>query len=945
MLMNSSLLVVLTCLSLTGCLVLAIALRRLSRSLQDECARRDEQPADRTENYSHLLRHETLLHAVLDHTDSAILALDVDLRITFANQRCCSMWSLSRNFLDSRPTLREVIVEMCRLGIYPEAEAEFIAERRLRILEATLDIVQLEIPRTDGIVIEGFATRLPDGGFLLTYRDVTGQVNAAEQLRKSQEHYRTLIETVPHGVIECDPQGRISYANQTCCAMWQTERDHLIGAELAELVAPALRRRLRRTFEQISVRQPLPSAVLLPSRTPQGVVVWRQLDWNYLRDNSGKLLGFIGVITDITTQKRFEAQLQDTNASLRQLFQAAPMAIINLDRNGRILHWNRRAAELLGWSESLACGQTLQQLSLPEGQHETLTTLLQAGYAGNNACAELLMLSKQGELFEISMVVGPLGGSGHHAAEVVAILDDIRDRKRMEQVIKNSAETYRNLVESAPVAIFVHVDGFLVFLNPAAVALFGATSPDELLGEEIRTFLHPDDQPSFVAALDKASSESFNTSRSSLRIQPLHGTQREVDSTFLGVDYNGCAARMAICIDVTERKTSEEALRRSEADYRRLSHEFETIFNGIPDSLTVWSHDRSLLWANRAAAMFFGSPPGELNGRNCSELCFYQECAGEQCEIRHCLMSGQLDEQMRKTRDGRTWGIKTFPLRDETGRVTRVIRLASDLSERVRLREEATRAAHLAALGELAAGVAHEVNNPTGLILLDLPALRDAFRDARPVLDEHFQRIGDFPFAGLKYSLMRDQLPAMFDEVIEGAQRIKHIVEELKDFSRPTDPQQFDLLDLNEVVAKAISLTGGQMRKFTDHFTVQFSPERTLVQGSVHRLEQVMINLLLNAGQSLPDRSRGVTVSVIQRTAARRNAIVIQDQGVGIAPDHLRQITDPFFTTRRETGGTGLGLSVSSRIVQEHNGTIHFDSEPEVGTTVTVELPLVETGN
>jgi signal transduction histidine kinase len=310
--------------------------------------------------------------------------------------------------------------------------------------------------------------------------------------------------------------------------------------------------------------------------------------------------------------------------------------------------------------------------------------------------------------------------------------------------------------------------------------------------------------------------------------------------------------------------------------------------------------------------------------------------------VRRCFRTHAIENKLGTDAEGRTWGIKAFPLVDESGAVTQVIRLASDLTERMHLREEAARSAHLAALGELAAGMAHEINNPTGLILLEMPILRDAFDDARPILEAHFQKTGDFSFAGMKYSEMREQIGPMIDEISEGAQRIKRIVNELKDFSRPVEGNPFVAVDLNEVVRKASALVAGRIKKLTDAYTIEYADTAVLVTGNFQKLEQVIINLIVNACQALPQRSGRVEVKIAAATPRGVAKVTVKDEGVGICPEHLKVITDPFFTTRRETGGTGLGLSVSMRIVEEHQGTLRFDSAPQRGTVVTLELPLAE---
>ncbi|OMH29455.1 transporter substrate-binding domain-containing protein [Motiliproteus sp. MSK22-1] len=245
----------------------------------------------------------------------------------------------------------------------------------------------------------------------------------------------------------------------------------------------------------------------------------------------------------------------------------------------------------------------------------------------------------------------------------------------------------------------------------------------------------------------------------------------------------------------------------------------------------------------------------------------------------------------------------------------------------------------MTSLGVLVSGVAHEINNPSSLLLLNLPLLKDACKDAEEILDAHYQKQGEFFIGGLKYSRMREEIPAMLDDMLDGSNRIKRIVDDLRDFARQGPADLSESVNLNEVVKASIRLVDNSIRKATEQFDVQFAEQLPRVRGNAQRIEQVVINLIVNACQSLQNRDQGVRVRTFYRSANNAVILEVMDEGCGIEPQHLSRLQDPFFTTKRESGGTGLGLSVSASIIQEHGGTLEFDSRLGEGTRVTLSLP------
>lgn len=273
--------------------------------------------------------------------------------------------------------------------------------------------------------------------------------------------------------------------------------------------------------------------------------------------------------------------------------------------------------------------------------------------------------------------------------------------------------------------------------------------------------------------------------------------------------------------------------------------------------------------------------------------------------------------------------------------------LTREIAERTHAEEELllnqqqlVQADKMAALGVLVSGVAHEINNPTGLILLEVPTLKRAHADISKVLESYYRDNGDFTCGGLPYSRMREEIPRSLEKLLDSGKRIKRIVDDLKDFARQGGSACDEIIDLNSVAQAAVRLVEPTIRKATRCFSVDYVEHLPKIRCNAQRIEQVLVNLILNACQALPDCDRCIQLTTghdpYQRTATFR----LRDEGSGITPEHLARLTDPFFTTKREMGGTGLGLSVSAGIVKEHGGTLEFDSIPGRETTVTLTLPI-----
>lgn len=412
----------------------------------------------------------------------------------------------------------------------------------------------------------------------------------------------------------------------------------------------------------------------------------------------------------------------------------------------------------------------------------------------------------------------------------------------------------------------------------------------------------------------------------------------------LGTDLTSFANRYT---DTREaRIVAEAALRESEDKFRNLTA-------SALDGIILMDHDGNVAYWNEAATTIFGFSSAEAMGRPIHQLIDARREGESQIvqRLEGQKMIGDFAHTIELVARNKNGSEVLVELSLSSTRIKdkwHAIWIVRDVTERKKNEEEVRkqqqqlqRADKMISLGLLVSGVAHEINNPNSIALLNLPILARAWEGVKPILDEFYHENGDFMMAGVEYTVMRQQLPRVCAELEESAARIRQIVVDLKDYARAETSGQMIQVDINDVVQSGVRLTMNSIHRATKRFTASYGENLPKVLGNRQRLIQVVINLIQNSCEALGESGRAITVTTRYNRESDGVEIVIRDEGSGIAQDVLNKVIDPFFTTKRNMGGTGLGLSVSAGIVKEHNGVIHFDSVLNQGTEVIVSLPAL----
>jgi PAS domain S-box-containing protein len=343
------------------------------------------------------------------------------------------------------------------------------------------------------------------------------------------------------------------------------------------------------------------------------------------------------------------------------------------------------------------------------------------------------------------------------------------------------------------------------------------------------------------------------------------------------------------------------------------------ILETLPDGVALLRLDGCLRATNAKLCEMAGRPPEELRGRHVAELLTVAPRPGSAgSSERECELVSATGRRIAAS-------LAHSPLRDEEGTAIGHVIVVRDLREVVSLRSRLVTSGQLAAVGELAAGIAHEINNPIAYV-----------RSNVSLLEHHWSLIGAAFEKSTGGPQIRDTLAegsGLLREALEGVDRVAAIVRDVGGFSR-SGPAERELGDVNELLDTAVRVGAHQIReraRVERHYA-----ELPLLPCVPQELMQVFLNLVLNAAQSIEQRG---TIRLVTESDGDGVLVRVEDDGRGIPPDVLDQIFDPFFTTKPTGEGTGLGLAISRQIIARHGGEIRADSEPGRGTRFQVRLP------
>jgi PAS domain S-box-containing protein len=604
-------------------------------------------------------------------------------------------------------------------------------------------------------------------------------------------------------------------------------------------------------------------------------------------------------------QKLFQL-VQRSQRGYRDLIDTFDDLLLSLSLEGRIVAANRSFADLIGRSFHDFVGQSLDHFvemadgtSLAEMRRELPRLIEQRQWSG----VLRVRLKHEASPRYFQCAIHAMAREGTEQGLSILARDITKERETEARF----TELFETLQEGVYLAA---EDGRLEDVNPAFVRMLGYKDREELLGRPLADFLLKADEGEIEPALP-AEADIVYRREATLRrhdgsaLTALHASAVIRDAA------GHVRRRQGTLVDISERRQIETHLQREQEFARRLVESF-------PDVVIALDREGHYTFVSPRSKQLLGFSPDELIGRQFSEH-IEPHNRKEVQEFLRSIISGECSngstELLVCRSDGETrlFRATASPLMDASGRIAGVIAAARDITDPKRMEQQLIQNERLAAMGQMIAGVAHELNNPLTAILGVTELLRD--------------------------SIHEDSARRQLEIAHSQSRRAAQIVQSLLAFSRPPQPRKI-CLNLSELIQRSLQLHEHSLR--TNRITVDFSavPDLPPVLGDTSQLTQVFLNLIANAEQAIREiRDHGVLRIRVSRVAESIVA-TFQDDGAGISREILARIFDPFFTTKRPGRGTGLGLSICLAILREHNGRIEAQPMAEGGSLFTVSLPV-----
>lgn len=650
----------------------------------------------------------------------------------------------------------------------------------------------------------------------------------------------------------------------------------------------------------------------------------------------------------LATAKRRREVPHPSEEKYRSILESIEEGYYEVDLAGNFTFFNDSMERILGYPKEELMGMNNRRYMSEETSKKVFQTFNEVYRTGIPAKAfDWELIRKDGTKRYLEISVSLSRDSKGQPIGFYGIARDVTERKQAEEALQASEEKYRTILNSIEEGYYeVDLAGDFTFFNESLAKNLGY-SKEELLGMNNRQYMDGETSKLVFEAFNEVYRTGKPKTAFEWELINKDGTTMFVEASvsLMRNEKGEPKGFYGIARDITERKKEEEALKEWEKKYRTTLQNLDVEYYEVDLA-------GNFTFFTDIFCRILGYSEKELMGMN-NRRYQSQETARKVYQVFNEVyrtgkaLKGFDWEVICKDGTKRFVETSTCLMHDSRGQPIGFCGIARDVTERKQAEEQLRQHEQqmmqmnkMVALGTLVSGVAHEINNPNNFIMLNTPLLLDAWASSKPILEEYYERNGDFLVGGMPYTEMRENIPVLFSGILDGSKRIKQIVEDLRDFVRRDGSDMTQSFDVNGVIRSAVSLLSNILMKATTHFSIEYGDSLPPVKGNFQRFEQVIINLIQNACQALPDAQRGVFLSTSYDEKRQAIVVSVRDEGMGIPADILPHIAEPFFTTKHDFGSLGLGLSISSRIVKEHGGSLNFTSKQGKGTTAEIVLPV-----
>jgi PAS domain S-box-containing protein len=923
--------------------------KRAENALRQANENLEKRVAERT---GELTRSEARYRELVNCQGEGVTYTDAGLRFTFANPAAESLLGLWPGKLVGRTFL------------------EFLDEKNKAILQQQLKLrragekssYEIEIITAQGerrqFLITGTAQIDSEGNFcgtFATFRDITQRKNAEFALRESQRLLRAVLDNIPDPAWLKDSKGRYLVGNKPLARIYQRTLDDIVGKTVFE-VFPAHAGSLTEGDGKIADSgKQARTEVCVPDK--EGRNRWFDTIETPILNERGELVSTVGIARDITERKQIEQALRESENRYRELLNSQDDGVVIADAQQAFIFANPAFGRILGVPAEKLIGRGLREF-LDEGQKKILEQQVELRKTGKKTTYELEILAADGERRQVLINGAPKIAPDGAFGGTFAVVRDITERKRTEEKLHLQTSA---LVAAANGIVITDPAGRILWVNPAFTRLTGY-SAEEAIGNTpamLKSGAHSDD---FYRGMWKTIIAGKVWQGSMVNRRKDGSTYYEEMTITPVQDERGVIRNfVAVKQDISRRKRDEEQLRAREEAFRALA-------DNVPDAVARLDRNLHFAYGNRALSSDLRMEPAAFLGKTGEELKLPDGNRWTK-EVLNVFETGQAHsfEFSWQGPEGMCYReSRLVPERSSSGEVEFVLAVTRDVTEQKKVELERQlmdvqlrQAQKMEAVGQLAAGIAHEINTPTQYVGDNTRFLKDAFGNIAAALHGYCELISAAKqnavtpelieraeeivrAADLEYHF--EQIPAAINETLEGVERVSKIVRAMKEFSHPGGREK-TAANINKAIESTVTVARNEW-KYVAEMVLELDPGLPLVPCFISEFNQVMLNLVVNASHAIGDAIRLQPASKGKITIRTRRdgeyvEVRVSDTGTGIAEEHRHRIFEPFFTTKDVGKGSGQGLTVVySNIVKKHGGTVTFETETGKGTTFILRLPM-----